>query len=981
MSSSPVGRSSHLPTDVTGTPKKIQAALAEPEKPRDLGGLLDYAGGVGRSDETPPGRLADHAQDDTPATVTQSGPEIDSLLAAVAAAPSRDPVALGPTLREGDLVDGSYRIGRLLGRGGMGTVFLAKDLELDRFVALKVHRGAVRKQEVVRLSREARVMARLSHPNVVAVYEVGTHEGVLFVVMEYVDGGTLRQWLTSAERSWRDVVQLVLAVAQGIVAAHAIGVVHRDLKPENVLIGADGRARVADFGLARWQEATRTTLASPSGEDDEAASSDARSDDLERFTVTGAIAGTPAYMSPEQFAGIEVGPASDQFSLCVMLYEALYGRRPFQGRTTLQLANAVIEGELQAPPARSDVPRALTHAILRGLARDPADRHASVAALCSALQRVLGQRRRRIFAGVAGTLLVAASIGGFSAATAITPELCEDADAPLDSVWNDERREVVRDALASTDVALADAVVERIDAHAQEWGLRRRAACEDSRVTGERSDLEHGLRTACLDRMLARLDGLVLELADGGPAGDLDAPTLGTMLPDLALCDDIDALERTTNRFASRSARDSTAQDRAWADAGRLLTRATARLHLGRSDYEPLAEQAMTLGRDNELPEVELSAVLLLAEAAKERGDSEVADAYFARAASLAAITGDDEGALEVMLSRAQAAIAQHRLDEATVHMQYFADYLPRASARQGAESLRRRGKIAQGHLALARGEHKRAIAMIEPTIAELAADALERGPALHALGAAYFTAGRMQDARDVFAQLLVREEARIGPNAVVVGKIHNDLGVTQTNLGEHDAAAESLQRAFDIATRAGAEGAELRAIVIENRGSSALIRGDLEEAEARLREALQLRTDALGEQHPALAAILEELGETMRRRGRPDEALEHLERAMGLYDAALGPGNAPVATTLTRMGLVFLAQDRAETAERALRAALQIREAKDADPVRWAETEAALAQVIAARDPLEAEALRSSALARVRDVGSYAAPVLASLE
>jgi tetratricopeptide (TPR) repeat protein/predicted Ser/Thr protein kinase len=936
---------------------------------------------MGRSDETPPGRLADPAQDDTPATVTQSGPELDSLLAAVAAAPSRDPPALGPTLREGDVVDGSYRIDRLLGRGGMGTVFLAKDLELDRYVALKVHRGAVRKQEIARLSREARVMARLSHPNAVAVFEVGTHSGLLFVVMEYVDGGTLRHWLSESERSWREVVQLVLAVAQGIVAAHAIGVVHRDLKPENVLIGGDGRARVADFGLAQWQQSTRATRVPVPIEDDEAASSDARPEDLERFTVTGAIAGTPAYMSPEQFAGAEVGPASDQFSLCVILYEALYGRRPFKGRSTLQLASAVMEGEVQAPPSRSDVPRALTETILRGLARDPADRHASVAALCNRLQRVLGQRRRRIFGAVVGTLLAAAGIGGFSAATAISPEVCEDADAPLAAVWSDERRDIVRAAVAARDPALAEAVVERIDEHAQEWVMRRRAACEDSRVTGERSDLELGLRTACLDRMLARLDGLVTEVADGGASVELDEPGLRAMLPDLTLCDDIDTLEKMNNRFSHRSARDSTAQDRAWAEAGRLLARARTRNHLGRSDYEPLAEEAMALARDHGIPEYELSAVLLLAEAAQARGDFETARERYARAASLAAMTGEDAGAVQVMLSRAQAALAERRFDEAAVHMLYFDDYLPRVSSQEGAAALEQHGKIVHGRLALERGDHRRAIAMLEGAVAALDPDDVERSTAMHALGTAFFTAGRMLDAKNAFEQLVPVEEARLGPDALRVGAMHNSLGLAQAKLGEHDTAARSLRRALEIAAAAGAEGQDLRARVIENLGAAALLRGDLDEAEASLREALKLRTEALGEEHPALASSLEDLGEVIRRRGELEEALEHLQRAMVLYDAAYGPGSARVATTLTRIGLVLHAQGRAEPAEGALRAALQIREAKDADPVRWAETEAALAQVIAARDPLEAEALRSSALARIRDVGSYAAPVLASLE
>src|SRR5690606_6193036 len=184
-------------------------------------------------------------------------------------------------------------------------------------------------------------------------------------------------------------------------------------------------------------------------------------------------------------------------------------------------------------------------------------------------------------------------------------------------------REAVRDAVAESDVALAEAVVARIDEHAAEWSARRRAACEDSRVTGERSDFELGLRTACLDRMLARIDGPVVELAERGGDETLDEPLVRSMLPDLAQCDDVDALDRRINRFATRSIRDSSAQDRAWAEAGRLLTRARTRYQLGRGGYAPLAEEAMGLAQAHGLLDVELSATLLLAEAARERGDAE----------------------------------------------------------------------------------------------------------------------------------------------------------------------------------------------------------------------------------------------------------------------------------------------------------------------------------------------------------------------
>ncbi|HWO19942.1 MAG TPA: protein kinase, partial [Kofleriaceae bacterium] len=295
-----------------------------------------------------------------------------------APAPARPALADGPRI-------GRYRVLREVGSGSMGTVYAAEDPELGREVALKVLRPTKRDENAshrARLTREARAMARLAHPNVITVHEIGAADEQLFIAMELVKGETLRRWLADAPRGWRAVTDVLCAAGRGLAAAHAAGVVHRDFKPDNVLVGDDGRVRVTDFGLAQLAQPVALEATVPAS----TASATPGDAPASALTASGVLVGTPVYMAPEQLRGGAADERSDLFSFCVTFWEALYGERPFAGRNFDELRAAVAAGTVRPPPEGRDVPGPLHDAIRRGLEPAPGDRPASMAQLLAAVE-------------------------------------------------------------------------------------------------------------------------------------------------------------------------------------------------------------------------------------------------------------------------------------------------------------------------------------------------------------------------------------------------------------------------------------------------------------------------------------------------------------------------------------------------------------------------------------------------------------------
>lgn len=299
---------------------------------------------------------------------------------------------------------GRYRVREVIGAGAMGIVYLAEDPELHRTVAVKVHRGRDAASSE-RLLREARALARLSHPNVIVVHEVGTFEDDVFMAMEYVDGGSLTSWLASEARGTTEILDVFLQAGRGLSVAHTAGLVHRDFKPDNVLVGRDGRVRVVDFGLAREEPRAPLERSVRS-----VSALDRAEPGGETLTRTGTVVGTPAYMAPEQYAGQRADARSDQFAFAVALFEALYGQRPFAGDTFAMLERAVSSGEISIPRATRRIPAPVRKALLRSLRLRPEARFASMDELLRALTRK--ERRQRVVGAIGAAVLASAAVVG-----------------------------------------------------------------------------------------------------------------------------------------------------------------------------------------------------------------------------------------------------------------------------------------------------------------------------------------------------------------------------------------------------------------------------------------------------------------------------------------------------------------------------------------------------------------------------------------
>jgi tetratricopeptide (TPR) repeat protein len=909
----------------------------------------------------------------------------------------REDVARLPTMVARGSTLGRYLVLDRLGTGGMGVVFAAYDPQLDRKVAVKVLQATSRSPKAtagrVRLLREAQALAKLSHPNVIPVYDVGTLGDDVFLAMEFIAGCTLRAWVEAkrdaAAFDWRAMLRLYIQAGRGLAAAHAAGIVHRDFKPENVMVDEHARARVLDFGLAR---PARDTTASS---DDEAAESSLP--DL-RLTATGAVMGTPFYMSPEQHRGEAIDERSDQFSFCVALWEALYGQRPFGASSLPELARTVLHGELRDPPRGAGIPPWVRRALERGLATDPDARFASMDALLGELDRDPGARRRllALSAGLVG--VSTAAVAGVLFVSRAEPP-CRDLGPGLDEVWNDAARESTRAAFVPLTEADGEAMFERtathLDAYAREWSAERLEACEATRVRSEQSEQVLELRYACLDRGVYQVGALLDLFASADKEVVFQAPALVEQLPAVVDCSDIArlrsavpppsdpdvmaAVQDIRRQLAHIEALAQTGHiDQVIAQLGDLLAGAEA------TGYRPVVGEVLMLrGRmmlfagDADVADAALERALLIGEAigydglimetclwmasleATRRNDFARAHRHLARADAVLERMGNPRGhRANFLLSAARVYSWQHDDEKAA---EAYAKYLAAMQeAGREHESVVIAARGAHGHILDRLGRSAEAEQAIMQALAQgrevLGDNHPEVGAVLIYRARMLKGRGDEEQALAVFAEARGIYEKAFGGSTGNVGAVLNDEALALSALGRFDEALAKLERSAPIIAEAYGEENLQYASSLVNQGEVLMDMGRVSDALAKYERTIEIRARRLGKQDAAYAGALAASADARLELGQTDAAKAAYEEALAVLTRAPPDDPEELAHPEAGLGDVALAAGKLDDAERHYtHAATHLEQVEKPNDRRRARAWFGLARVMAARGDRDA--------------------------
>jgi eukaryotic-like serine/threonine-protein kinase len=806
-----------------------------------------------------------------------------------------------------------YVVLERLGAGGMGVVYAAYDYGLDRRIALKLVRDRGGEAARARLVREAQALAKLSHPNVVTVYDVGEHDGEVYVAMELVEGSSLRAWLAAKPRDWRAVLEVFRRAGAGLAAAHAAGIVHRDVKPDNIFIDGGGAVRVGDFGLARIDQDSVTT-----GEVTPHSGGAA-------MTLTGTVMGTPPYMSPEQHAGRrEIDARTDQFGFCVALYEALYGARPFAGDDSAALCAAIAAGRLTAPETGREVPGWIRRAIVRGLAADPAARFPSMTALLVELGRDPRVRRRRwVIAGAALTAMAGIALGSAWLAGGDAAAACRVDGARFAGVWDAPRRAAMHAAFVRSGAPGAEDAWQRVERAIDErtagWQRMHTEACEATHVRAEQSPELLDLRMACLDDRATDLRAVTDLLVDANRAMVKRAFDAIRGLEPLDAC----------TRPAALRAGGHRATDAGAAERRDRLSRARAATLLGK---RPLALEILrTVANDARAvhdSEVESRAMRSAGDLLTERGEVEGAQDALYRALSATVANDSQELATRAWLSLAWlVGVEGGRHDEAHQLARVARATLERLGSapalQANLEDLVGVLFYNQGKYAEAAPHLERGLALREqvhgPTSREVASS-------LQHLGLLRGAEGRKELALELHRRARENAEREIGPNYAPVIAYVGAEGAALFELGRYDEALALFERALEAVRRSDPDDALQAAGMINNIAMVQYKRGELVEAQASYERSLALFEPVTGRDSTQIIPPLFNLGAVLRDRGRYDESLAHLQRAVGIQETVLGKEHPELADTLSEVGTTLLAAHRPGLAIAPLERAIAIR-------------------------------------------------------
>jgi tetratricopeptide (TPR) repeat protein len=862
----------------------------------------------------------------TEATAASEAPAPDeTVVSAATRAPGPAPDEDVP-LAPGAKID-RYVVLETVGAGGMGVVYAAYDPELDRKVALKLLRpgtagtiGATGAS--ARLLREAQAMAKLSHPNVITVHDVGTYQDQVFVAMEYVEGPTLREWLVASDRSYGEVLEIFLRAGAGLAAAHAAGLVHRDFKPDNVLVGRDGRVRVVDFGLARAEGAP------PQETPAEHALADTGPGALvAQLTVEGALLGTPAYMAAEQHLRQPADARTDQFSFCVALYEGLYGERPFTGRTAAELAREVTQGRVREPPADTRVPEWLRRILLRGLRVDPAERYPSMAPLLHDLAHDPRAARRRRLQTMGILLLVAgAGVGVWQALEARTRP-CLGAERRLTGVWDEDRRQAVLASFRHTGKPFApDAftgAAAALDEYAARWAAMRTDACEATRVRGEQSEDLLDLRMQCLDQRLREMRALTDLFTRADAKVAQNAVQAALALSPVEDCADVETLRNQVRPPKDPATRAKVEEVRAQIAQAKAL-RLAGKYRDGLAVAQSAATAAQALGHRP----TEAHAAFVLGNLQAKNGRFQLEERSL-HDTWRAALAGRDDRLAAQVSSRLVSTLGYRlaRYDDA----RHWAEVAKALVERLGGDALLQEalenalGRVAaaRGHYDEALANHRRALELLEKARGAPSALAIR----LNNIGITLYRIGRFEEALGYLRRALSLGEKALGPGHPTVGMYVNNIGIVLTAMGKYEDALRHHQRVLAIYERAYHPD---HTAVADSHNNHGIVYRDLRRFAPSLthyRRALAIYEKSQGTDHPNTARVLNNLGNALQAAGRHDEAMSHLDRALAIWTRRHGPGHPEVATVLQNQGAVRQAERRFAEAHDLFRRALSIRE------------------------------------------------------
>ncbi|MEX1364193.1 MAG: serine/threonine-protein kinase [Nannocystaceae bacterium] len=808
---------------------------------------------------------------------------------------------------------GPERIGRFvvletLGRGGMGVVLAAYDEELDRHVAIKLVRGTQSRRRNERIFREARALARVSHPNVVQVYEVGIFHGQVFVAMELVRGESLERWL-EVRRPWQQVLDAFVQAGSGLASAHAQGIVHRDFKPDNVIVGEDGRVRVLDFGLALRRSAVDTPELRALGD----GPLDHESTLLaERLTRTGVRVGTPAYMSPEQHQDSTVGPASDQYSFCVALYEALYGARPPDS------TGEPIDPKAAKPHERARrVPARIRAVLAKGLAREPSERWRSMDELLAKLGRARRARRARwalalvlVAGGIGMGSLVATPHEGTSCAQARTQQLA--------GTWDDDARDRLRRAVLDGDdpepEASAERLLQGLDGYARTWGDLYEAQCE-ARRRGESSPEQLERSFGCLRRERLRFQQRVIALE--APLG-LAWTRAIRAVPRPA------ELSRCTDPVALLADPGTGALDPLAAELETELFKAEATKELG--SYAAAMDSVQAVRRqatDHGLVHVQAEAALLQVSLWLELNDAEAADEAAAAAVRAGESAGDDRLIARALVARAYGlgyVLARHEeglrwADVAQAKLQRLegGDELIEAEI----DSVRGAILASRGDLVEARAAFDRAVARRQDSGS---LETLEGAHLLDNLGHVALQLSRDDEAEARYRRALAVREHLLGYRHPDLARSFIALAGLHYHRGEPERAIDTLLEAVQRQEAAlGPDHPEV-AVTYMWLGQASMQRDDLQAARAQFGRAIEILEHGPAD-HPHLANARLNAAAVFRDLGRLDRARAQLQQVIDSCD----PRGEHVAMARIGLGRVALADADCAQAEPLLEQGLEL--------------------------------------------------------